>query len=254
MIAQRFSLQGRVAVVTGSGRGLGRALALGLAEAGAMVVLAARTGGEIEAVAAEIAAAGGQALAVPCDVARRHDAERLMGRTVDEFGHLDVLVNNAGISPYYKPAEQLLEEEWRQVLDTNLTGTFLCCQAAAQALAASHGCVVNITSVGGTVALRRLAAYCAAKGGVEALTRVLALEWADRQVRVNAVAPAFLETDLTAGLRANPRLHQDLVRHTAMDRLGSPEEVVGAVLFLASEAASYVTGQTLFVDGGWTAQ
>jgi gluconate 5-dehydrogenase len=250
----RFSLAGKVAVVTGAGRGIGRAIALGFAEAGATVVLAARTAAQLDAVAAAVQASGSRAVVVPTDVARAADVERLVARCVEECGGLDVLVNNAGVSPYYKPTERLAEAEWRQVLDVNLTGTFLCCQAAAASLAQRRGCVINVVSVGAAVGLPRLAAYCAAKAGVEALTRVLALEWAERGVRVNALGPAFLATDLTAGLRANPALHQGLVDRTPLGRLGAPDEVVGAAIFLASDAASYVTGQTLYVDGGWLAQ
>ena len=140
------------------------------------------------------------------------------------------------------------------MLDVNLTGTFMCCRAAAARLAESKGRVVNVVSVGARVGLPRLAAYCAAKAGVEALTRVLALEWATRGVRVNALGPAFLATEMTAGLRANAALHQELVNRTPLGRLGTADEAVGAAIFLASEAASYVTGQTLYVDGGWLAQ
>jgi gluconate 5-dehydrogenase len=250
----RFSLAGKVAIVTGAGRGIGRAIALGFAEAGATVVLAARTAAQLEAAAAEVRARGGRAVVVPTDVARGDAVQALVDRCVAECGGVDVLVNNAGISPYYKRAEQVSEAEWRRVLDVNLTGTFLCCQAAAASLAARRGCVINVVSVGAAVGLPRLAAYCAAKAGVEALTRVLALEWAERSVRVNALGPAFLTTDMTAGLRANAALHAELVGRTPLGRLGTADEVVGAAIFLASDAASYVTGQTLYVDGGWLAQ
>ena len=250
----RFSLLDKVAVVTGGGRGLGRAIALAFAEAGADVVLAARDAAALEAAAAEVRARGRRALAVPTDVARAGDVEALFARCRGEFGPLDVLVNNAGISPYYKRTESLAEQEWRAVLDVNLTGTFLCCRAAADDLARQRGRVINVVSVGAAVGLPRLAAYCAAKAGVEALTRVLALEWAERQVTVNAIGPAFVATDMTADLRANPRLRDGLVQRTPLGRLGEVEDVVGAAIYLASDAARYVTGQTLYVDGGWLAQ
>lgn len=250
---QRFSLNGKVAVVTGAGRGIGRAIAHGLAEAGADVVLAARTREEIERAAAEIhAATGRRAVAIRADISRGEDARTLLADSVAALGRLDVLVNNAGISPAYTRAERLAEVAWRRVLDVNLTGTFLCCQAAAEYLAAG-GRVINLSSVGAVVGLPRLAAYCAAKAGVEALTRVLALEWAERGITVNAIGPAFIATDMTAGLRQNERLHQALVGHTPMGRLGEPDEVVGAAVFLASSASSYLTGQTIYVDGGWLA-
>jgi NAD(P)-dependent dehydrogenase (short-subunit alcohol dehydrogenase family) len=248
--APDFSLDGQVALVTGAGRGLGRAIALGLAGAGADLVLAARSADQLDAVAAEARALGREARAVPTDVADAASVEALFAGVA----RLDVLVNNAGISPYYRRAEQLAEAEWRQVLDVNLTGTFMCCRAAAARLAESKGRVVNVVSVGARVGLPRLAAYCAAKAGVEALTRVLALEWAERGVRVNALGPGYLVTDMTEGLRSRPQMNDMLISNTPLGRLGAPDEVVGAALFLASEASSYVTGQTIYVDGGWTAR
>jgi NAD(P)-dependent dehydrogenase (short-subunit alcohol dehydrogenase family) len=248
--APGLSLAGQVALVTGAGRGLGRAIALGLAGAGADLILAARSADQIDAVAAEARQLGREARAVPTDVADAASVEALFAG-VDR---LDVLVNNAGISPYYRRAEQLAEAEWREVLDVNLTGTFMCCRAASARLAETRGRVVNVVSVGARVGLPRLAAYCAAKAGVEALTRVLAIEWAERGVRVNAVGPGYLVTDMTEGLRSRPHLNEMLIASTPLGRLGAPEEVVGAALFLASEASSYVTGQTIYVDGGWTAR
>jgi gluconate 5-dehydrogenase len=252
-VSDRFSLATKVALVTGAGRGIGRAIALGFAEAGANLVLAARSAEQIEVVAAEVRALGRQALAVPTDVADGEQVEAMIERVRAEHGRLDVLVNNAGISPYYRRAERLAEAEWREVLDVNLTGTFLCCRAAAPLLQ-SGGRVINVVSIGASVALERLAAYCVAKAGVEALTRVLAIEWAERGVLVNAIGPGFLSTEMTAGLRDNPRLRDGLIGRTPLGRLGEPEEVVGAALYLASAASSYVTGQTIYVDGGWTAQ
>jgi gluconate 5-dehydrogenase len=252
-VSDRFSLATKVALVTGAGRGIGRAIALGFAEAGANLVLAARSAEQIEVVAAEVRALGRQALAVPTDVADGEQVEAMIERVGAEHGRLDVLVNNAGISPYYRRAERLAEAEWREVLDVNLTGTYLCCRAAAPLLQ-SGGRVINVVSIGASVALERLAAYCVAKAGVEALTRVLAIEWAERGVLVNAIGPGFLSTEMTAGLRDNPRLRDGLIGRTPLGRLGEPEEVVGAALYLASAASSYVTGQTIYVDGGWTAQ
>lgn len=251
----RFSLAGRMAIVTGAGRGLGEAIALGLAEAGAGVAVAGRDAGRLAAVVEAIRRNGGRAVAVPTDISHAADVQRLMETSVAELGRLDILVNNAGISPYYKRAENLAEAEWREVLDVNLTGTFLCCQAAATHIGkAGTGRVINLVSIGARVGLPRLAAYCAAKAGVEALTRVLALEWAERGITVNAIGPAFMATEMTEGLRANERLRAELIQRTPLGRLGEPKEVVGAAVFLASDAGSYITGQTLYVDGGWLAQ
>jgi NAD(P)-dependent dehydrogenase (short-subunit alcohol dehydrogenase family) len=248
--APRFLLEGQVALVTGAGRGLGRAIALGLASAGSDLVLAARSVDQLEAVATEVRALGRDARAVPTDVSDGASVESLFAGLT----RLDVLVNNAGISPYYRRAEQLADAEWRDVLDVNLTGTFMCCRAAAARLAETKGRIVNLVSIGARVGLPRLAAYCAAKAGVEALTRVLALEWAERGVRVNALGPGYLITNMTEGLRGTPHLNEMLIGATPLGRLGAPDEVVGAALFLASDASSYVTGQTIYVDGGWTAR
>ena len=248
-----FSLAGKTAIVTGASQGLGRSIALGLAAAGAEVVLAARNGERLRAVAAEAAAAGHTALPVECDVTQQPQVVALVGAALERFGRLDVLVNNAGISPYYKRAELLQPEEWCEVLDTNLTGAFRCVLAAAQALFASRGSVINISSIAGSHGAERLAAYAAAKGGLDALTRSLAIEWAPRGVRVNAVAPAFLDTPMTQGIQANAQLYQHLLSRSPSGRFGLPQEVVGAVIFLASPAASFITGQILPIDGGWTA-
>lgn len=171
-----------------------------------------------------------------------------------EWGRLDVLVNSAGISPAFKGAELIEDEEWRQIVDVNLSGAFFCCRETGRLmLQQGSGSIVNISSVHGSVGGARLAAYAATKGGVEALTRTLAVEWAGRGVRVNAVAPGYFETEMTAGLRRG-RWRQWLLERIPAGRFGLPEQLVPAVLFLATDASSYGTGATLFVDGGWTAQ
>jgi NAD(P)-dependent dehydrogenase (short-subunit alcohol dehydrogenase family) len=250
----RFSLTGKVVIVTGAGRGIGRAVALGLAEAGADLALASRTAADLETLASEIEQAGRRALVVPTDVVDEASVAKLVRRAAEDLGHLDALVNCAGISPHYKRAEAMTAAEWDTVLDVNLRGTFLCAAAAGRVmLAQGAGSIVNFASIGARVALPRLVAYCAAKGGIDQLTKVMAVEWAGRGVRVNAIAPAYVETDMTSGMRENPRLHAMLCEKTPLGRLARPEEMVGAAIFLVSDAASYVTGQTLFVDGGWTA-
>lgn len=247
-------LAGKVAIVTGGGRGLGRALSEGFAAAGAHVVLTGRSAETLEGAVSAITAGGGSAKGVPADVAREADVEALCRTTLDVFGRIDILVNNAGINPWYKAAEDTALEEWRAVVETNLTGVFLACREAGRAmLTQGEGAIVNVTSVAGRVALAKTTAYCAAKGGVELMTRQLALEWAKKGVRVNAVAPGYFATDLTEGLRANEVLSERVTRRTPMGRFGHPDELVGACLFLASPAASYITGASLAVDGGWTA-
>ena len=251
---QQFSLAGKVAVVTGSSRGIGRAIAEGMAGAGAAVTVNGRNPETTQAVAGAIAAAGGKSLAVPADVGKVADIERLIKSTVATFGRLDILVNSAGISPHYKPAETMTEAEWDEVIAVNLKGVFLCCQAAGRVMIPEKsGRIINISSIGGQVALPRLVAYCAAKGGIDQLTRVLAVEWAPHHILVNAISPGYIDTDLTKGLRQNPARRDALLRQVPLGRLGKPDEIAGAAIYLASDAASYVTGQTLDVDGGWLA-
>jgi NAD(P)-dependent dehydrogenase (short-subunit alcohol dehydrogenase family) len=249
------SLDGKVAWVTGAGRGTGRAVAEGLAASGARVILHARTAAEVHDVADKLTAAGAEAEAVVGSVTDRASIDAVIDLAHRRWGQLDVLVNNAGISPVMRRSEDLSDEEWASVIDTNLTGLFQCTRAAGRVMIAQgRGSVVNISSVHGSVGYPRLAAYSASKGGVEVLTKTLALEWAPHGVRVNAVAPGYLKTQMTAGLRASDRHADAIESRIPMGRFGLPSEVVDAVMFLCSEAASYVTGSILRVDGGWTAQ
>ncbi|PYS29479.1 MAG: short-chain dehydrogenase, partial [Acidobacteria bacterium] len=218
---QQFSLAGKVAVVTGSSRGIGRAIAEGMAGAGAAVTVNGRNPETTQAVAGAIAAAGGKSLAVPADVGKVADIDRLIKSTVATFGRLDILVNSAGISPHYKPAETMTEAEWDEVIAVNLKGVFLCCQAAGRVMIPEKsGRIINISSIGGQVALPRLVAYCAAKGGIDQLTRVLAVEWAPHHILVNAISPGYIDTDLTKGLRQNPARRDALLRQVPLGRLG----------------------------------
>lgn len=246
-----FDLTGMVAVVTGGGRGIGRAIAAGLAEHGAVPVLCGRTAETLEAAAAAI---GRGAVAQTCDVGREADVEALRDAVLGRFGRVDVLVCNAGVNPIYKGIEATTLAEWQTVLDTNLTGTFLCCKHLGGAMAAAgRGSVICISSVAGHVGLRKSVPYCATKGGVELLVRGLALDWAARGVRVNCIAPGYFETDLTAGMMANPAMSARLLGATPMGRFGRDADIAGAAVFLASPAAAYVTGQSLLVDGGYVA-
>jgi NAD(P)-dependent dehydrogenase (short-subunit alcohol dehydrogenase family) len=248
-----FDLAGRTTIVTGSGHGLGRAIALGFAEAGARVVTCARTRGAAAAVAEEIAARGGEALGLEVDCADRDACEVLVSQTIARFGALDILVCNHGIG-LNKPAEGVTPAEWNEMLRINLTGYFFAAQAASgPMLAQGRGVIVMNSSNGSFIGFPGLSAYGASKGGVDQLVRQLAVEWGERGIRVNAVNPGWTE-NLMAHRKAgslDEAQEREIRRMTPLRRRGRPEEIVGPVLFLASDAASFVTGVCLPVDGGW---
>lgn len=249
-----LGLAGKVVWVTGASRGLGRAIATALGRQGARLAITARDEEPLRELAASLGS-DAEVVVAPGSVSAAADVERCVERIVERFGGLDALVNNAGISPTYVGVDRLAEEDWRATLEVNLTGSFLCSKAAGRVmLERAEGAIVNVSSVYAHVGGPRLAAYAASKSGLEALTRSLALEWAQRGVRVNAVAAGYLRTDLTSGLLAHERYRQELLARIPMGRFGEVDDVVPAVLYLASPLARYVTGATLIVDGGWTAQ
>jgi NAD(P)-dependent dehydrogenase (short-subunit alcohol dehydrogenase family) len=249
-----FRLDGRVAVVTGASSGMGVAFAHALAGAGAKVVLAARRIERLEAIAKEIGDAGGEALAVACDVSQEADIDALVAATIARFGKVDVLVNNAGFSQIL-PAEALALADWKAQIDVNLTGVFLCAQRFGRKMIEQRsGAIVNIASILGLVGSGQVtqAAYSAAKGGVVNLTRELGAQWARKGVRVNALAPGWFPTEMTADMFGDEGSIKWMRSRTPMGRAGELGELVGPLLLLASDASSFVTGQTLVVDGGWT--
>ncbi|WP_265111293.1 SDR family NAD(P)-dependent oxidoreductase [Halosolutus halophilus] len=251
-----FDLSERVALVTGGGRGIGRAIAVELANAGAAVVPAARSTAEIEAVAETIEDDGGDALAVSADVTDPDDVANAIDRTADAFGSVDVVVNNAGFNPddaLGRP-EDVSTESLDRVLDVNLNGAYEVTTAAADELLESDGgAVINVASVGGLVGLPRQHPYVASKHGLVGLTKSTSIDWAP-DVRVNAIAPGYVATELTDDLRDNEGLRRSIIDRTPLDRFADPKEIAGPAVFLASDAASYVTGEVLAADGGWTAR
>lgn len=251
-IVSELDLHGKRAVVIGGTSGIGQAIALGLARAGAGVVPTSRSETAVNATATEVERLGGRTLRLPCDVMRRESVEELCRAVVAEWGGVDILVNSAGVTKRV-PTLECTEEDWNRIMQVNLKGTLYGCQAFGKGmLEQGRGSIVNIASLSTYVAFHEVAAYGASKAAVAALTRSLAVEWADRGVRVNAVAPGIVPTELNKKLLDSPRGHELLMR-TPMRRFGTAEEVVGAAAYLASDASGFVTGQVIAVDGGFLA-
>lgn len=248
-----FDLTGRVAMVTGGSRGLGEVSARALAGAGADVVVCGRNRTDLERVAGDIRALGRRAAGVVLDVTRKASVQAGVEEIFHGFGEVDILVNNAGVN-FRMPVLDYPEDQWDLVLATNLKGYLLTAQAVVpRMLGRGYGKVINMSSILGTVGLPNVVAYASAKGGVDQMTKVMALEWAKAGVRVNAIAPTYFETELVAQVRNDPERFQFINERTPMGRWGHPQELEGIVIFLASRASDFITGQTLYIDGGWTA-
>jgi len=249
-----FSLSGQVALVTGAAKGIGKACALALAQAGADVILGLRLKDHEEALASEIRALGRQALPVQMDVSRLDEIEAAVQAGVQHFKHIDILVNNAGIGKP-NPAEKVLETDFDDTLTVNLKGTFFTAQTVGKVMIAQRrGRIINISSQAGFVALPTESVYCMTKAAISHLTKCLALEWAPYNITVNAVAPTFIETPGTKKWLDDDTFRSSVKDRIPLGRIGNPMEVAGPVVFLASPAASLITGATLMIDGGWTIQ
>jgi NAD(P)-dependent dehydrogenase (short-subunit alcohol dehydrogenase family) len=254
MNSHAFDLAGKVALVTGASRGLGKGMALALAGAGADMVVAARGAEALRRTEEEISDLGRATLAVPTDVTQVDQIRALVRRAVDEFGHLDIVIPAAGIN-IRGPSVDYAEEDWDQVIGVNLKAVFFTCQAAGQVMIEQgSGSIITVASLTTTFGFPGIASYCASKGGVGQLTKSLASEWAPSGVRVNGVAPGYYRTVMTEPLFQDPVFREYIYGRIPMQRPGLPEDLGGAAVFLASDASAYVTGQILYVDGGWTAR
>ena len=249
-----FKLDGKIALVTGSAQGLGKEISLSLAQNGCSLVLAdiiypVETVKQIENI-------GSPYISVQANVSDEAEVKNLVKEAISEFKKVDILVNNAGISQLsYTPTEDTPIEEWDEIIRVNLRGTFLCSKyIGKQMIDSGGGSIINISTTAGINGVPRAPAYCASKAGIILLTKSLAIEWVKYNIRVNAIAPHYLETGLTEGLRASPKVYDGLIKQIPMNRFGKPEEIIGTVLLLSSPASSYITGAVIVVDGGFTTQ
>jgi len=253
MTIEMFSLKGKVAIVTGGSKGFGKVIALGLADAGADVVVASRTQADLDAVAEEIRSKGRKSLAMATDTTNLDSIRSLAAKTVETFGRIDILVNNAGQGNTV-PFLKLSPEEWDRILTVNLKGYFLCTQViGGYMFRAKSGRIINISSAMGSSPMGFMAHYAASKGGIDAMTKSLAQEWAARGITVNAIAPSYFLTDFTKTAQADEATNKLILSKTPMARWGEAEELVGLVVYLASDASRYMTGAVIPLDGGWTA-
>lgn len=249
-----FDLTGKVAIVTGASMGIGYGLSKALSNAGAKVVVTARSRIELNRLVDEINSEGGEAHAIQLDVSNVNSIDSVMNQVLQDFGKIDILINNAGLGANHS-AIDITEEDWDDMMDVNLKGLFFCCQSVGKImLRQGYGKIINMSSQASVVGIKDQAVYCASKGGVNQLTRVLALEWSAKGVNVNAVAPTFTYTPGTAERLDDPQYLKNVVDRIPIGRVAGIKDVAGAVIYLASQAGDMVTGTILLVDGGWTAQ
>jgi len=252
MILEKFSLKGKSGIVTGGGSGIGKGIATGLVQAGAEIVIAGRRREKLEETAREIRQFGGPVIPVQVDVSKMRDIKGLVDRAVREFAKIDFLFNNAG-TIRRNPSEDFLEEDWDEVINTNLKGPFFLAQAVARVMISQKrkGKIINTSSLIAVQGGKRVPAYAASKGGISQLTKSMANDWAKYNILVNAIGPGWVNTELTEPLRQNKERFAEITGRIPLGRWADPGELAGAAVFLASDASDYITGQTIYVDGGW---
>lgn len=255
MTLDQFSLKGSVAIVTGGSRGIGEETAVAMAEAGADVVPVARSEDTLEETTERIESTGSETLLAPRDVTDRNGIERLFEEVEERIGNVDILVNNAGVNPYFGSTNDLDVETWEEIFSVNVQGAFTCAQQFGRRIADREGTgsLINVSSIGGVVALPYQTPYTASKHAVVGLTKCLAVEWAP-DIRVNALAPGYVKTEFTEGVRKNESIRKDILADIPQDRFAEPEEIAASAVYLASDAATYVTGEVHLADGGMAAQ
>ena len=252
-MASLFDLTGKVAVITGSTKGIGLAIATRMAEHGATVVISSRKADACEAVATKIRATGGKAVVIPCHVARKEELQNLVDRTVAECGGIDILVENAGVNPYMGPAAGMPDEAYDRVMNSNVRSNWwLANMAIPHMVARGGGSVIIISSIGGVLGQAQIGVYGISKAADMQLARNIAVEWGPKNIRANAIAPGLVRTDFARALWEDPVLYRKRTKDTPLQRIGEPDEIAGAAVFLASAAGNFVSGQTIVIDGGTT--
>jgi 2-deoxy-D-gluconate 3-dehydrogenase len=252
MILEKFSLKGKSGIVTGGGTGLGKGMATAVIQAGAEILIVGRRKDILEKTAKELSRFGGPVIPFPADLSKMGDISKIADKAIQEFGKVDFLFNNAG-NIRRAPCEEYSEADWDEVIQTNLKGPFFLAQAVAKTMIAGKrpGSIVNTSSLIAFIGGKNVPAYAASKGGINQVTKSMANDWAKYGIRVNAIGPGWFTTDLTEAVQKNKERSAGIIGRIPLGRWGNPEEIGGAAVFLASDASSYVTGQTIMVDGGW---